>query len=438
MISSCKKEDTRSNLAGITSFSIKDMPTTFEVDETQQKIFNKDSLPFQTDVSSLVAVFSIVPNASVTVGSTPQVSGTTANNFSQPVVYTVTSENGKVTRQYTVNVNVAKLDPNAVAWQQVVADAGFGNFHSLAGTAYNNKLWAQGATLGAFNSFKFGSFSSDNGSNWTRLKAVDNLGDSIPKAESSAFIAFNNKLWILGGHIPGVGFSFDDVTNKVWSSTDGVNWTASVPVNAADRWSKRERIGAVVFNNKLWVIGGNPYPPFGNTNAPGAPMKDVWSSADGTTWTLASAAPAFTARTNPAVFVFKNKIWIAGGRDASKNMLNDIWNSSDGVNWTQVNSTTPFAARWGHQVVGNKDELLLVGGEDATTVLGDLWVSADEGITWTKIEAGNSRALPANFPPRTQFSMFVQDKNLWVLGGLGEKQNNTYTFRNDVWKGKLN
>ena len=119
-------------------------------------------------------------------------------------------------------------------------------------------------------------------------------------------------------------------------------------------------------------------------------------------------------------------------------MLNDIWNSSDGVNWTQVNSTTPFPARWGHQVVGNKDELLLVGGEDATTVLGDLWVSADEGITWTKIEAGNSRALPANFPPRTQFSMFVQDKNLWVLCGLGEKQNNAYTFRNDVWKGKLN
>ena len=438
LFTACKKKDLRSNLAGFTSFSIKNVPVAFTIDEAQQKIFNQDSLPFQTDVSALIAEFALVPNATVRMGSTPQQTGVTVNNFNQPLVYTVVAENGSNTRDYTVTVNVAKLDPKAVAWQQVVVDAGFGNFHSLNGAAYNGKLWAVGATLGSFNSFKFGTFSSSDGVTWSKLKAVDNLGDSIPHAESSAVIDFNNKLWLLGGHIPGVGFAFDDVTNKVWSSTDGISWTASTPANAADRWSKRERIGAVVFNGKLWVIGGNPYPPFGNTNSPGAPIKDVWSSSDGTSWTQVNAAPPFVARTNPAVFVYKNKIWVVGGMDASKNYLNDIWNSADGTTWTQVNSTTPFPGRFGHQVVGNKNDLLLLGGENASGVLGDLWVSSDDGVTWATVPAGDSRALPANFPARTLFSMFVQNKTVWIVGGLGAKQNNAYTFRNDVWKGTLN
>lgn len=438
LVSCSKKEDTRSNLAGITSFSIKDLQTSFTIDETQKKIFNADSLPFQSDVSALVAVFTAVPNSSVKVGGTVQQSGVTVNNFTQPVTYAVVSENGATTREYTVQVNVAKLDPQAVAWQQVTPDAGWGNYHSVYGTGYNNKLWMQGATLGAFNSFTLGAYSSTDGVMWTRLKSADNNNDSIPHGESGSLVNFNNKLWLLGGHLPGVGFSFDDVTNKVWSSTDGATWTVSTPATAAERWTKRERIGSVVFKNKLWVIGGNAYPAFGNTNSPGTAYNDVWSSADGTTWTQATAAAPFNARTNPAVFVYKDKIWVAGGMDNGKTYLNDIWNSADGVNWTQVTSTAPFPARFGHQIAVHDDQLLLVGGENADGVLNDLWVSEDDGLTWTKIEAGDSRTLPANFPGRTLFSMFVQGNNLWILGGLGPKENSKYTFRNDVWKGSLN
>lgn len=42
---------------------------------------------------------------SVTVGATPQVSGTTANDFTNPVVYTVTAADGS-TQDYTVTVGV--------------------------------------------------------------------------------------------------------------------------------------------------------------------------------------------------------------------------------------------------------------------------------------------------------------------------------------------
>lgn len=60
------------------------------------------------DVSNLAAAFTVPTgsNATVSVGTTSQVSGTTTNDFSVPVTYTVTSEG--FTTTYVVNVSVAK------------------------------------------------------------------------------------------------------------------------------------------------------------------------------------------------------------------------------------------------------------------------------------------------------------------------------------------
>ena len=63
------------------------------------------SVPYGTDVSALVATFTTT-GATVKVAGTPQVSGTTANNFSSPVTYTVTAADSS-TQAYTVTVTVA-------------------------------------------------------------------------------------------------------------------------------------------------------------------------------------------------------------------------------------------------------------------------------------------------------------------------------------------
>lgn len=437
-ISSCKKKDSLSNLAGITSFSIKDLPLSFTIDEAQQKIYNADSLPFETDVSHLVAQFSNVPNSTVKVGSTVQQSGVTVNDFSSPLTYSVVAQDGQTTRDYTVMVNVTKTDPETIAWQHLTADAGWGNFHSVSVAAMGSKFYMVGGTMGAFGSFNFTSNVSDNGNVWTRTRAVDNNGDSVPRVEAPGFISFNNKLWILGGHRPGVGFAFDDVTNKVWSSSDGISWAANEPAVATDRWSKRERVSTIVFNSKLWVIGGNDYPAFGNSNSPGTAYNDVWNSTDGTTWTSVNADAAFIARTNPSVFVYNNKIWIAGGRDNGGNYLNDIWNSADGNTWTEVTPTTPFPARFAAQVLVHGDKIFLVGGEDATGVKKDMWLSENGGVVWKEVNGANVMALPASFKARKDFSMFEKDGAIYIIGGLGTKDaNSTYSYVNDVWKGKL-
>jgi|GEM_PF-2829804 len=65
------------------------------------------------DVSGLVTTFTI-NGASLAVAGTLQVSGTTANDFSTPIAYTVTDENG-TTYEYTVNVEQVNLRLNSLS-----------------------------------------------------------------------------------------------------------------------------------------------------------------------------------------------------------------------------------------------------------------------------------------------------------------------------------
>jgi inhibitor of cysteine peptidase len=86
----------------IYSFSLKSVAGT--INETKKTI--AVTLPYGTDVTALVAKFSAT-GVSVKVGSTNQVSGTTANDFTNPVVYSVTATDAS-TQDYTVTVTLAE------------------------------------------------------------------------------------------------------------------------------------------------------------------------------------------------------------------------------------------------------------------------------------------------------------------------------------------
>ena len=60
----------------------------------------------ETDVTELVATFTTSDKATVYVGETEQVSGTTENDFTSAVTYTVTAEDG-TSQDWTITVTVA-------------------------------------------------------------------------------------------------------------------------------------------------------------------------------------------------------------------------------------------------------------------------------------------------------------------------------------------
>jgi len=98
---------TNSNKA-TTAFSL--AGSTGTIDESAKTI--AVSMPNGTDVKAQVATFTTT-GSDVKVGTTVQSSGTTANDFTAPVKYTVTASDG-TTATYTVTVTVASITAKAI------------------------------------------------------------------------------------------------------------------------------------------------------------------------------------------------------------------------------------------------------------------------------------------------------------------------------------
>lgn len=249
--------------------------------------------------------------------------------------------------------------PNPQKWDQR-ATYGFG-----ANVYFKNKIWVMGGqsvTANLVNDV----WSSVNGVNWTLETNNPGWGPRLIEP-----VVFNNKLWVIGGS--GNGFLYGDV----WSSSDGINWT-QVLVNAP--WGHRGLTNPIVFNNKLWILGGwnDPLGPITVSN-------DIWSSPDGITWTQVNVNAPWAPRAAHSSVVFNGKIWVMGGRDFSLTYLNDIWSSPDGINWTQATGNASWSPRFGHTSLVFNGKIYVLGGNDSTIgIKNDVWSSLD-GMTWTQV-----------------------------------------------------
>ncbi|MFH0975590.1 MAG: hypothetical protein V1874_07375 [Spirochaetota bacterium] len=94
--------DSESSDKAITAFAITSPAATGSIDENAKTI--AVTVPYVPSVTDLVATFTTT-GSSVQVGLTIQVSGATANDFTYPVVYTITAEDNS-TANYTVTVTV--------------------------------------------------------------------------------------------------------------------------------------------------------------------------------------------------------------------------------------------------------------------------------------------------------------------------------------------
>jgi dihydrofolate reductase len=130
-------------------------------------------------------------------------------------------------------------------------------------------------------------------------------------------VVHNGKMWVIGGKDKD-----GEAKNDVWSSTDGVTWTTAT--DSAD-FSVRYDHSSVVFDKRIWVIGGRKGRAHIGTN-----NNEVWNSTNGATWTTITATVKFTARRAHSSAVFNNRVWVIGGDDGassvdSRNLKNDVW-----------------------------------------------------------------------------------------------------------------
>ena len=67
--------------------------------------------------------------------------------------------------------------------------------------------------------------------------------------DSHQALDYDDKLWVLGGYD-----ATGTILNDVWFSDDGRAWQQAT---ADASWQPRLNFGTVVFNDKMWLLGGN-------------------------------------------------------------------------------------------------------------------------------------------------------------------------------------
>lgn len=241
--------------------------------------------------------------------------------------------------------------------------------------------------------------------------------NDTPETANAAFgerqlhssVVFEDRIWVIGGSIIGAGtIPFKDV----WLSEDGENW--ELVTESAD-FGTRTAHSSVVFDNKMWVIGGS--------DGTGGIKSDVWFSEDGRTWKELLEEAPFKGRVGHTSVVYDNKIWVIGGADAENKLRNDVWYSEDGFTWNESTKAAQFEARNFHSTLVFDGAMYVVGGRNKIdTRMNDVWVSTD-GSTWDAV------TIDASFTGRFSHSTLVFDNKMWVIAGLDEEFN----WNNDAW-----
>lgn len=301
------------------------------------------------------------------------------------------------------------FNPAALKWELAVAAAPWVKRDAHTALVFNDKLWLLGGVGGRspdYSDNKSDVWASENGKDWRLITA--NVGWGKRRAHAS--VVFQNKMWALGGATLGAGGNIDHFLNDVWFSGDGTNWIQAV---SSAPWTPRKGHAAVVFDGKIWLLGG--VDSSGVTN-------DVWFSEDGVNWKLATANAPWPARYDLAVEVFDNKMWLSGGSSGDMGRT-DLWVSSNGIDWREVGEKFNWPGRHGHCFIAFENNLWLIGGWSGFRVgFNDTWFSKD-GANWKKT------ASDGPWTGREDLTCNIFKNKIWILGGMKTGGDRT----NDVW-----
>jgi N-acetylneuraminic acid mutarotase len=158
---------------------------------------------------------------------------------------------------------------------------------------FKDKLWIIGGygDQGEINDV----WSSTDGATWSQVTAAAAWS---PRADAGCVVK-DGKMWVIDGTRAG----------DVWTSTDGATWTA---VAQTKPFIPSLMVPAVVWRGEIWTLGG-----YDNT---GQDNNAVFHSPNGAAWTRMLDVP-WSPRTYGAAVVFDDKVWLIDGNPR----LGEVW-----------------------------------------------------------------------------------------------------------------
>jgi len=386
-------------------------------------IVNLDSLPYQTRIDSVYAVFSFKSSSAcyLIFDNDSLVTYSSGN----PIDFTKVSQikniasDGVTERTYYIKVNVHQVDPELYVWKKLID-----NVYSF--TAQDQKAIYFKGKIYFFVSSNAGNFlyNSTNGTSWTEYT----INGLPPLATFQDIQIFNDTTLFLTQN-----------NSNLYFSTDGINW--SLYQYADFQFSSL----LFVMNNQLWAI----------VNTINDGKYRFASSNDGSHWQLNNEIPANFPISNFTSISFYSrtktpKALVINGTSVDNQPLGTRWSTENGSYWVDfsIEDKSLDSLDQGAPIIFYDNKLFILGRNKEKTEKNYFRQSIDEGLSW-QIPDSNYNYLPEDFQARHYSSFFVfnprpydkTDKKeqieasnrIYIIGG-----KNSSGWFSDVWTGKVN
>jgi hypothetical protein len=286
-------------------------------------------------------------------------------------------------------------------WVKVTDNAGWQARDSAGEFVYKDQMWILGGWFDPKQPNPRDVWKSSDGRNWSRVVEIAPWEYS----DLSVALVHRGRMWFMGGRkLPG-----KENSNEVWSSADGATWT----LEGRAPWCPRVSASFVVFKDRMWVLGGTE-DFYDHSDA--MVKNDVWSSADGREWKLETPNAGWSGRAHGQAVVFDGKLWLMGGGlwHPQHEARNDVWCTEDGQRWTLVTASAAWKPRLWFSAVVYRDRMWALGGwSKEAGNFADVWHSKD-GKEWTELKSN------VTWKARHEHSTFVFQGRIWVAGGHAE------------------
>ena len=389
----------------------------FTIDQVNGKIFNKDSLPFETVIDRKVIctiTFEIASPGVLMVNTVTNDTvywiGNDSIDFSAPVMITVYSYDASKTKTYEAKINIHQVNPDSMAWQLL-------SYFIPEKTLADAKTLAVGDQYflyvreNASQTIILYQATASNLAFWTPVSLTGFPDDAV----LSQITWFGNRFYVF------------DEEGVVYRSADGQTWTVmdETPVLKA-------LLGIVPEGGNLQtsvltgIINENGALLFASMNE-----QREWISGN----EIPANFPLTGFGQTTYETMYHQYLVIASGRDIADHLSDLTWSTTDGLSWTPLTKDGyTFSQREGAALYHQGDTLYLIGGVDGFgTALRDVYYSKDKGITWYE---DTIHVMPVGFEARG-FSSALVDKDNFVLlfGGKAGRDKNVM---NEIWCGRIN
>jgi len=281
--------------------------------------------------------------------------------------------------------------PSTFAWTKLL-DAGPWK------KSYNFQLFSHHDTLWAFH--PDGTWFSADGQHWAKSP----LRNAIDNQAFLDYVLFNNTMLGLG-HFTG---NIDRYTFRpdIYQSPDMKHWNRLAGSNLPQRFFYHP----FVFQNKIWIIGGEDKR---------TQFADIWNSADGVHWQRVKDNLPFGKRSSSQVVTLNNRLYL---------LNNDVWSSADGLNWRlETPEIVKGASIFGYAAVVLDGKIWLLGCNRNGQFSSQVLVSAD-GRAW--------QGQNAPWSPRGGIAACAHRGKIYMTGGKYGGQDTAhpdFVYSNDVW-----